>query len=557
MAITRVSAAQIVQTLTVGTSFSPDFEGYALQLLDTGRMAAVWKTVTGGIATMNVSTLDPLGVTHTAISALDAAGSTRTLSLPALASTSAGGFFAVWEDDASTVTPLAGDTWGRAYSAAGAAVTAKGALSIAAGGGEYTPSVAHLGNGNILVSWADTLNTGAIPPSGEILSRIYSPAGVALGSEFQMNTTTAGVQFGTDSLAMGDGRSLVVWGNAIVSGFTLAATELRGRFVSAAGAGTGTDFQIDTIAAGSKYRDESLEVLGLGNGGFVTIWEEESNASVEQIHFQRMSAAGVKVGAEVIVESVTGNNDATQLITTELANGGFAVAWRLYDSGTGAVSSHVRSFSYSGAEIGTDTSLNSVAAPGLTTTADLELMANGKVMALGLSGGNIATQVFDFGDERLLGTGLADTLYGKTGVNDVILGGAGNDVINGLGGNDVINGEAGNDTLTGGAGSDTFLFNTAPSATANVDTITDFNVVADTIQLENAVFTGLGTATGVLALAKFYAGAAAHDADDRIIYNNLTGALMYDADGNGTGAAIKFATLTGKPVLTNADFVVV
>jgi serralysin len=48
-----------------------------------------------------------------------------------------------------------------------------------------------------------------------------------------------------------------------------------------------------------------------------------------------------------------------------------------------------------------------------------------------------------------------------------------------------LNGLAGNDTLTGGAGNDTFFFNTALGAT-NVDTIADFSVPADTIQLENA-----------------------------------------------------------------------
>jgi Ca2+-binding RTX toxin-like protein len=51
---------------------------------------------------------------------------------------------------------------------------------------------------------------------------------------------------------------------------------------------------------------------------------------------------------------------------------------------------------------------------------------------------------------------------------------------------------------------------------------------------------------------------AAHDADDRIVYNTTTGALYYDADGTGTDASpIQFATLTGSPdTVTAADFVV-
>ena len=53
------------------------------------------------------------------------------------------------------------------------------------------------------------------------------------------------------------------------------------------------------------------------------------------------------------------------------------------------------------------------------------------------------------------------------------------------------------------------------------------------------------------------AGAAAHDADDRIIYDQTNGNLYYDADGNGAGAAILFANLSGHPAIVAADFQVI
>ena len=118
-----------------------------------------------------------------------------------------------------------------------------------------------------------------------------------------------------------------------------------------------------------------------------------------------------------------------------------------------------------------------------------------------------------------------------------------------------IDGRGGNDTLTGGEDEDIFQFSTALNASTNVDRITDLNVGDDTIELENAVFTGL--ATGVLAAGAFHIGAAAADGDDRIIYNDVTRALIFDADGSGAGAATWFATLTTGPSPTNEDFVVV
>jgi Ca2+-binding RTX toxin-like protein len=127
--------------------------------------------------------------------------------------------------------------------------------------------------------------------------------------------------------------------------------------------------------------------------------------------------------------------------------------------------------------------------------------------------------------------------------------------IQGNAGNNVLNGRAGNDMLTGLGGNDFFLFNTALNAATNVDVITDFNVAADTIRLENAIFATL--APGVLPAGAFRIGAAAGDAGDRIIYNSATGALFYDADGTGATAAIRFATLDPGLALTNADFIVV
>ena len=119
-------------------------------------------------------------------------------------------------------------------------------------------------------------------------------------------------------------------------------------------------------------------------------------------------------------------------------------------------------------------------------------------------------------------------------------------------GDDTLDGGLGNNMLTGGTGNDVFKFTTL----GHIDTITDYNVANDTIQLENAVFTAL-TTTGTLAAGQFRIGTQAVDANDFIIYNNATGALLYDANGSGAGAAVQIATIGVGLAMTNAEFVII
>ena len=118
-----------------------------------------------------------------------------------------------------------------------------------------------------------------------------------------------------------------------------------------------------------------------------------------------------------------------------------------------------------------------------------------------------------------------------------------------------LDGKGGNDTLSAGAGSDVFVFSTALGA-GNVDLINGYSVVDDTLTVDNAIFAGL--ASGVLAATAFVRNTtgAAGDATDRIIYETDTGALLFDRDGTGAIAAVRFATLGTNLAVTNADFFV-
>ena len=156
----------------------------------------------------------------------------------------------------------------------------------------------------------------------------------------------------------------------------------------------------------------------------------------------------------------------------------------------------------------------------------------------------------------LNGNDYNNALDGGAG-NDTLIGGLGADTLIGGLGADTLIGGLGNDKLTGGLGKDVFIFNTATAN--NIDTIFDFESGTDKIQLSNSIFTTAGSS---LTNLTFYSAAGAmvgRDLDDRIIYNTSTGALYYDADGSGNGAAVQIAIVgtSSHPNIAFTDFAVI
>lgn len=137
------------------------------------------------------------------------------------------------------------------------------------------------------------------------------------------------------------------------------------------------------------------------------------------------------------------------------------------------------------------------------------------------------------------GTDSDNTIAGDV-TPDLLLGLAGNDTINGNDGNDGIVGGDGQDILTGGAGSDRFAL-----SGADVESITDFNPSQDIVFLDFGLskFPGL-TPNAFLPSNQFHTGVTATTANHRLIYDSNSGALFFDADGNGAIAQQQIAQLS-------------
>ncbi|HMZ83901.1 MAG TPA: calcium-binding protein, partial [Rhodocyclaceae bacterium] len=184
---------------------------------------------------------------------------------------------------------------------------------------------------------------------------------------------------------------------------------------------------------------------------------------------------------------------------------------------------------------GTDTIRFRAVSLGGLTVQTITLGANIENGDLTDTGGNLL---------NLTGNVLDNFLVGNVAAN----------ALNGGFGNDILDGGLGNDVLIGGDGNDVFIFDTALGA-SNVDQISDFLQLADVIELDTTIFEALDQ--GMLSVEAFSIGTEATSASNRIIYDDSTGALYYDADGAGGIAEIQFATLQIGIEINNANFHVI
>ncbi|WP_205772421.1 calcium-binding protein [Microvirga calopogonii] len=287
---------------------------------------------------------------------------------------------------------------------------------------------------------------------------------------------------------------------------------------------------IDFVAPGADLVGTPV-VTPLANGGFAIAFQAAVGAD-ENVYVAAVSAAGQVIQDLVPVGGTTdGDQQAPSIIP--LANGSFVVSWMSASTFVTEV------YGSTGTTAPADPSTPSMPnTPTWSATQDNDLYTG------------------TTGNDHVNGLGGNDRLDGGAG-DDELSGDAGDDFLEGGVGSDILHGGLGRDTLSGGAGADSFYFDSAVAKkkNTNIDKIIGFNVKDDTIYLAKSIFTKLKA--GKLKKDAFFIGNKAHDGSDRIIYDNKSGKLFYDADGTGKQQQIQFATLDKKLKMTEKDLFVV
>ncbi len=184
--------------------------------------------------------------------------------------------------------------------------------------GQDTADATALRDGGFVVVWESEEQDG---DDQGVYGQIYDNQGNKVGGEFLINTTTAKSQEDAEVTALADGNFVVVWESEGQDG---SSQGVYGQIHNSQGSKVGGEFQVNTTTTNSQ---ENPSVTNLADGGFIVAWESRGqDGDGEGIYGQRYNGNGNTIGNEFSFNTTT-NDDQDVPTVVGLADGGFVTVW--------------------------------------------------------------------------------------------------------------------------------------------------------------------------------------------------------------------------------------
>ncbi len=239
------------------------------------------------------------------------------------ASLADGGYVVAWQSYAQD-----GSGWGiyaQRYDASGTAVGNETQVNTFTGDQQHSPSVAALTGGGYVVTWTSVGQDGSMEG---IYAQRFDAAGDPAGSETRVNTGTAFNQSGSSVSALSDGGYVVTWQSSDADGFGVFSQRYN-----AAGVAQGSETQVNTTTAASQ---DAPSVAALAGGGYVVTWQSMGqDGDGYGIYARLFDGTGAALTGEMPVNTES-NGEQSAPSVAALAGGGYIVTWQTaWPSGDG------------------------------------------------------------------------------------------------------------------------------------------------------------------------------------------------------------------------------
>jgi cysteine-rich repeat protein len=237
--------------------------------------------------------------------------------LPRVAIEPSGTFVVVWRSDGQDGN--SSGVAGRLFTSDGAPAGNDFLLNSYTTGIQTVPAVAFLPDRGFITTWEgpDASTTG-------IFARRWDAAGAPQGAEFGVNAYATAQQFFSAAAADDAGRFVVAWIDAVRDG---SGTGIFARRFDSGGNPLGTDFQVNVSTAGSQSRPA---VATDAAGAFVVTWFDPGGAdgSGYGVLGRRFDSAGMPFGLEFVANTyTTGSQGYDGVDVAADIDGDFVVVW--------------------------------------------------------------------------------------------------------------------------------------------------------------------------------------------------------------------------------------
>jgi hypothetical protein len=201
---------------------------------------------------------------------------------------------------------------------------------------QTNPKIAADAVGDYVVVWESYGQDGS---QEGVYAQRYASSGSALGSEFRVNTFTAGNQV-LPAVAMDSaGDFVVAWSSYGEDGSKYGVYAQR---YASTGSALGSEFRVNTFTSGNQgaffTTNQAASHVGPAvamdaTGDFVVAWQSYAeDGNKYGIYAQRYASTGSAQGSEFRVNSHTSGEQIAPAVAMDAA-GDFVIAWQSYDAG--------------------------------------------------------------------------------------------------------------------------------------------------------------------------------------------------------------------------------